>query len=454
MGIEHKGSFETDGGIGSEEITLQRQDDWLLTKGTKLSDFLMSPQCPRTGYYLIKQPWFIVTDVKINREIEAAGDERGVSTISSLSCPRGILDDWEKVKEMMENDELQPWFMPLRNYKVATVMIEESMDHLWDIKNDKPVSIPFRTSAGSEMTGVRQRPILQVSFDYDLVNFKEEYVTQFQNAINIKPVKIAGRKYKAGCVQISCINADEMQQELDDGSELKWWRVSLVLQIDPKSWMREYINAGLYHRPFEINNYSHPYIHRKKPERIWTTCREFPLIGPDGKQVTSEQYDPDTGEMIKDDEGKPILVPVNKTERYYGSAVEMQRTNRENAVEVTEPMMLFPDNWMTPYKLPQNNTVAHISLGGMLLPVDKETGRQFLGGRRPDGGFSERFGWWWPTEKNEDGQDVFIETPGAVWNSEWDSRIINRSTIKGYPHPPCDFSDLKIPEHRGIRELA
>jgi len=305
---------------------------------------MLSLQCPRTGQYLIEKPWFTITNVEVTGEIEEPGDERHITTLTSFACQRSILDDADELDKMLKKDELQPWIMPLKNYKVTTVMIEESMDHLWDVKDGKAVSIPFRTSAGSELTGARQRPIRQISFDYDLKIFQEEYVTEFQNAINIEPVTIAGRKYETGCIQISGINADIVQQKLDDGSLLEWWRVSLTLQIDPKSWLREYLNAGLYHRPVEIDNNFYPYIHRKKPERIWTTCREFPLKDSNGKEVTSEQYDPTTGEVIKDSEGKPILVPVNKTERYYGSAVEMQRINRENATEVTEPMMLFPDD--------------------------------------------------------------------------------------------------------------
>lgn len=458
--IKYKGKVEKSGNITKEEVTFQRIDSWLLEKQNNddveisLSDFLLMRQCPRQGQYLVEKPWFTVKDVAVANEIERGSGGRGITTTTTLACPRGLFDMREELEELKRNGGLFPWIMPLQNYKTSAVMIEESMDNLWDVQNGKLVLVPFRTSAGDELTGTRQRPVLQISFDYNLhmSDFREEYLAQFQDVVNIEPVKIAGRQYRAGCVRISSLGADEVEQEFENNAKLQWWRISVTLQVDPKTWQREYLNTGLMHCPIDFNDKIYPGVWITPPERIWATSRQFPVMDTNGKPAMSEQYDPTTNEVMKDKNGQPQLVPVMETRRYYGSALQMQQKNRENAVEVTEPMMVFPDGFLTSYQaanLPGDNKIGPINLGGVLLPVDPVTGKQYLARLRTDKHKTRRFGPWQPVTVREDGQPVDI----PIGNGEQidNTKLTNRSVVKGYPYPLIGFTKLNLPEHRKIR---
>lgn len=454
-----KGSEELGGAIGENEITLRRKESWIVGEGANISDFLVSNFPPKVGSRLKNKPWYAVKSAEVTKEIELPEGGKGVTLLITYSCPTGILEQRVQ-KHQLPDKDIFPWHLPLRNYKTAPVMLEQSMDHLWRLEGEGEdaysVPTPFRTSAGTELTGTRQRPLVQVSFEYDLYEkvFKEEYLSRFQNTINHAPITIAGRKYATGQVLISGIGAD-MQQ--DDAYGF-WWRINITFQIDPQTWLREYLNAGLYHRPGPFITYdsaSGYYAYAGRPSRIWTSWRNVPVLHVDGTPNMADVTDDNTGEL-KMENGKVVQEQLMRIEQRYGSQVEMRKWSRENASEVTEPMMLFPEGWRSDYTFANGKLIGDLfDIGGSLLPFDKETGRQFLARVKPDEK-NNRFAdfrnsnrvQWWPVEWDEKKEDyVFIPSDAKNFND----RIINRAAVRGYPHKLTAFTDLQIPEHKGVR---
>jgi hypothetical protein len=403
--IIHIGGEDLDGSWG-ESKTFVRENKYELV-GVPLPVFLISPVIPKKNTIHPKYPWCIAEDSRITKNIETPAG-RGVTVATTYRVLNIVPNKNEEEDE--EKDEEQtiarnyPWLLPAQDVKMEVVRLEESMDFLWrfgkwestdlhdslndlDIDTDKPENTklnnwnynnrpdileerwrqkPFETTAGTKLTGTKQRNIMAISFWYYALKswYKDEYITEFTDTVNDDDIEIAGKKYKKGEIKIIDLNMENDRWKMIDESEESLIKVSVQIQIDPKTWIRKYENVSnlFLAYPYKWKTIEpSDYPEDCKPMQP-NTILEFdskthqPLyqennqtdgkpIEPKLQRIYCTMYDPqpmNIGTVKTDDSEEATYQPDPQNMiQFFGTREDCLRLNSEtDPIEVSEPMYL------------------------------------------------------------------------------------------------------------------
>jgi hypothetical protein len=388
--IRHIGGQDMDG-QWTEQKTFVRENYYELV-GVPLPVFCVSSMIPQKNSIHPKYPWCIAEDSRISKNIETPTG-RGVTvstTYRILQVVKNLDDDKSEEQTISKN---YPWLLPAQDVKYEVVRLEESMDYLWrygkweetdlhdslndaDI-NDSEISAnqkdnnwnnyfrpdkqeerwrkkPFQTTAGTKLTGTKQRNILALSFWYFALAkwYKEEDIMKFSDTVNDQDIELIGKKYKKGQVKIINLSFEEDSWKLEDESEESLIKVSMQMQIDDKTWNRDYENISTLFMayPYQWETVEpNDWPEESKPMKPNTVLKFDPKTHQPSYQPVSEprlerifctMYDPKPINIETLE--SPVYQPVAKNAiQFFGTREDCLRLNSEtDPSEVSEPMYL------------------------------------------------------------------------------------------------------------------
>ena len=339
--------------------------------------FMISSFIPAYNSLHPVYPFVIAKDSKITNNVETPlGRAITVSTnyqILKPAMPLTGLTGFAVAAVIAGN---MPFLLPAQDVSYEPAAVEETLDDLYIEKTAEEILreslqlgihpdlinrwklTPFRTTAGTKLTGTRLRNILKMSFWYlaDPAGFDEAGIeTHYTGVVNHAPVRIAGRYFLTGTVKIESIELEENVWEREGAESLSMKRVRVSLLIDQKSWLKEYENVSplFMAYPYKWDNAESGKEHTKM--RIDSETNQ-PRYDADAKNVSPQRifctmYDP---EPINEGESEDDPIWVSNPEnaiQFFGTREDCFRLNPDSEpTEVSEPMyldkngfILYPD---------------------------------------------------------------------------------------------------------------
>ena len=394
-----KGGQDLDGSWGSTK-TFVREFYFELIN-VPLPFFMISPFIPVYNSLHPLYPFAIAKDSKITKNKETQyGRVITVSTnyqILKPAMPLVGLTGFAAAAVIAAN---LPFLLPAQDVSYEPVAVEETLDDLYIEKTaeelqdeilDLPDSLrpnwqlyintwkrtPFRTTAGTKLTGTRLRNILKMSFWYlaNPVWFDEAIVeTQYTGVVNHAPITIAGRYFPTGTAKIESIELEDNTWEREGAEHLAMKRVQVSLLIDKKTWLKEYENVSSLFMAYpyvwekansgekentklKINagtNQPYYYCKESADDEDNAPSTELPPsdveYSPSLQRIFCTMYDP--APVNEGDTENPIFVQdPQKAIQFFGTREDCFRLNPDaEPTEVSEPMyldkngfVLYPD---------------------------------------------------------------------------------------------------------------
>jgi len=260
--------------------------------------FMLSSFIPAYNSLHPYYPFAVAKDSRVSNQKETQ-----TGRVITLSTNYEVIKPARPLNEIMaENPEWTiddvlnmnlPLLLPAQDVSYEPIAVEETLDDLyvkktakeiWDEEHVQDVprdeidlwkQIPFRTTAGTKLTGTRTRNILKMSFWYfvDPVLFEEWFANWFEEVsenvdeetdaeavietdieakieiaytgvVNDAPVTIAGRFCPTGTVKIESIEFSDMTWERQEVEHMSLKKISVVLLIDNQTWNKRYENVS------------------------------------------------------------------------------------------------------------------------------------------------------------------------------------------------------------------
>ena len=379
LNIILKGGQDLDGSWGTGKTFVR--EFYFELENVPLPLFMISPFIPAYNSLHPVYPFVIAKDSRVTKNIETqTGMAVTISTTYQMLRPamplRG-LSGFDVASVIAGN---MPHLLPAQDVSYEPVAVEETLNDLyveksWDERVEEaanrlsPTSphdidpwktIPFRTSAGTKLTGTTTRNILKMSFWYFVLPspfFDEaELVTRYAGAINDAPVMIAGRHCPTGTVKIETIEVIDNTWERPDVVPYQLKMVSVVLLLDNRTWKKRYENVSnlFLAYPYQWQDSDSG---KKEIKLDFDDKTHQPKYRTSAKNVSPQRifcttYDPEPQNINNYDGEEAIWVqdPQNALQ-FFGTREDCFRLNPDSEpTEVTEPMyldekgfVLYPD---------------------------------------------------------------------------------------------------------------
>ena len=372
--IIEKGGKDIDGQWG-EGKTFVRESYYLL-EDVPLPLFMLSPFIPVHNSFHPLYPFAIAKDSRISCNLlKNGGQGVTVSTTYQILKPNLSLmglSGWNLKTVINYN---LPHLLPAQDVKYTPMVVEETQNELYVEKTQEEILseadelgilpsfintwkvMPFRTTAGTKLTGTITRNILKMSFWYfvpSLLFDEAELVTQYTGVVNSTPRMIAGRFCPIGTAKIESIEVSEHTWERPEMEPYRVKMIKVVLLLDNKTWEKKYENVSnlFMAYPYEWENSDSG---KEKIKMKIDEDTNQPIYDSKKKHISPQRifcttYDPEP--TNEGDTYEPIWVQEpQKVIQFFGTREECFRLNPDSEpTEVSEPMyldehgfILYPD---------------------------------------------------------------------------------------------------------------
>ncbi|MDR0326830.1 MAG: hypothetical protein LBI05_00890 [Planctomycetaceae bacterium] len=369
-----KGGKDLDGAWGTSK-TFVREFVFELIR-VPLPRFMLSPFIPAYNSLHPLYPFAIAKDSKLTKNIETnVGRAVTVQTTYQILKPAVPLNGLSGFDlNAVINGNFPPFILPAQDVSYEPVAVEEALDDLFVPKSDAEMlweathtgvplplinrwkQIPFRTSAGTKLTGTTSRNILKMSFWYfaDPMWFDEAFaVTTYTGTVNAAPEMIAGRFCPPGTAKIESLEVVDNIWERQAAEPYSLKLVSAVFLLDNHTWCKRYENVSnlfmAYPYQWEDSDSGKEDTklvfdpHTGQPQYTYTNN-----VSP--QRIFCTMYDPEPEN--EGSESDPIYVQDPKNAiQFFGTREDCFRLNPDSEpTEVSEPMyldgngfILYPD---------------------------------------------------------------------------------------------------------------
>ena len=259
-----KGGKDLDGAWGTSKTFVREFYFDLINVPIPL--FMISSFIPAYHSLHPVYPFVIAKDSKITNNVETPlGRAITVSTNYQILKPAVPINGRTGFTMADVIAGNMPFLLPAQDVSYEPAAVEETLDDLYVEKTTEEIGkealqleippdrinrwkqMPFRTTAGTKLTGTRIRNILKMSFWYlaNPVWFEEaDLETTYTGVVNHAPVRIAGRLFPTGAVKIESIEMEENVWERAEAVPFSMKMVRVSLLIDKKTWRKEYENVS------------------------------------------------------------------------------------------------------------------------------------------------------------------------------------------------------------------
>ena len=209
--------------------------------------------------------WFQVDSVNVERE--GSPFLRGSSTLIHVRV-RVQLSLITSEESGESQQYTYPWDLPPYNFKLGTELLQQSA---WDFFCTESADsanwsrVPFVNTAGVPLQAEVTRPLVRMSFSFNLYDIDPNWVHIWTGKVNNDEVTICGIKFQPGMVKLEslsfevCNDTIPSEQENAEPEEIYYYKCDVSLLIDPQKFERKYLNVGVHIRD---NN--------GKLRRLWT----------------------------------------------------------------------------------------------------------------------------------------------------------------------------------------
>lgn len=228
-----------------------------------------------------------------------------------------------------------PWDLPPYNFKMGTELIEDSVQQFYNAAHDTngdgyPDLEPFVNTAGVPLQATRTRPLVRISFSFNLPAFDPRWSYYWTGSINDGVVTICGITFQAGQVKLESVSMEVChdEHEYEDivngetvtvTENVNYTRCDIVLLVDPQympfyntdteqteivhGFMRQYLNIG-------TNILRDDGLHR-----IWSAQTSLDYLYKTCKRLNTINTDPDADVRYQEMEtslGEQLVVVINR----------------------------------------------------------------------------------------------------------------------------------------------
>jgi hypothetical protein len=199
--------------------------------------------------------WFSVENVSIERE--GGPITRGDKTLVHVKVSIQMTLVQTGASGGSEPDPL-PWELPPFGLKIGTELIEQSVWKYTSTANPlNPVTDqPFVNTAGVPLQATTTRPLVRMTFSFNLQNILPAWVYLWTGKVNLNEVKICGIIFEPGQVKLESLGFEackDVEESPDPNNPARtittpvnYYRCDVSLLIDPQKFERQYLNVGTH----------------------------------------------------------------------------------------------------------------------------------------------------------------------------------------------------------------
>ena len=191
--------------------------------------------------------WFQTDSVNVQREGQPI-----VKDGSTLIHVRVSLN-LTMVSVPNEQGYTYPWDLPPYNFKIGTELLEQSA---WDFLNTGANTWaeerePFVNTAGVPLQASVTRPLVRMTFSFNLYDIQPDWVYKWTGKVNNDVVDICGITFQPGMVKLESLGFEvctDTRPGEEDGEdeEIYYYKCDVSLLIDPQKFERQYLNVGTH----------------------------------------------------------------------------------------------------------------------------------------------------------------------------------------------------------------
>lgn len=146
-----------------------------------------------------------------------------------------------------------PWDLPPYNFKLGTELLEQSA---WDFLNTgkdgwATEREPFVNTAGVPLQATVTRPLVRMSFSFNLAGIDPNWVHIWTGKVNSDGVMICGIWFEPGMVKLESLNFEICEDTPPAAGDqepepVEYFKCDVSLLIDPQKFERQYLNVGTH----------------------------------------------------------------------------------------------------------------------------------------------------------------------------------------------------------------
>ncbi len=147
--------------------------------------------------------------------------------------------------EDIKNEKLPPWRYPPSDLTFGQVTEEVAVE--WVYPPDSMIPVRLVNTAGVDIEAAGTKGLLELSFNYAVLNFDPNNCWMFVDKINAYDINVCDFFIPARCGMIKSLSSSEKIDYTDDNEE-KWryWDVKVNMILHPESWNKKYLNLGCH----------------------------------------------------------------------------------------------------------------------------------------------------------------------------------------------------------------
>lgn len=259
------------------------------------------------GYYC----WFQVESVSVERE--GSPFTRGDKTLIHVR----VKTELSLVTTEAEGGSSQytfPWDLPPYNFKLSTELLQQSAWDFYSTVNQQRE--PFVNTAGVPLQAEVTRPLVRMSFSFNLYDIEPNWVHQWTGKVNNDTVKICGITFQPGMVKLESLGFEVCNDTVPSETEgaapdpIYYYKCDVSLLIDPQTFERQYLNVGVH------------YIKNGQLRRLWTVNNSGTIIYgaiedvipyPNPEEVTDNMFLNGDGTAISGFDSAGRQIPTYRT---------------------------------------------------------------------------------------------------------------------------------------------
>ena len=206
--------------------------------------------------------WYQVNQVRIDRDgsqrqlLRHNAPDGTVPYIQIINVKVSI--DLTSISDPDKTDEyVSPLALPPYNLKCGTELLEQSVTHFYNTgtaQGGTPELQEFVNTAGVPLQASTTRPLLRVSFSFNVAEVVLADVYRYIGCVNSEPLTICGLDFDRYQVKLESLNMEACKEvhetTLANGTTVEettnYIRVDVSLLIDPQTFERQYLNVGTH----------------------------------------------------------------------------------------------------------------------------------------------------------------------------------------------------------------